>query len=220
MRRELSEVTVRARIITSATGWFPVSRRCAATRARDPLDRERAAAKNPADRSLGCAIHRGHWQSDSAILLELTVLPASRRCRYPERLARLILVMALALYWAVSTGMWDCAHNAVPAEKRPRQEAKKVRPKPDILLHARYPTDPGLPPILCPITAALVGLVKLMDGKLVWSFSDQILQPRPLGGGGLTISPGLRKHASALVVFPTRTVSFDSSCHFIRRYRI
>ena len=79
--RELSKVTVRARIITSATGRFPVGRGCAATWAREPLDRERAAAKNPADRSLGGAIHRGHWQSDSAKLSELTVLPASRRCQ-------------------------------------------------------------------------------------------------------------------------------------------
>jgi len=36
---------------------------------------------------------------------------------YPERLGRLILVMALALYRAVSTGMWDAAHNPTPSEK-------------------------------------------------------------------------------------------------------
>ena len=35
----------------------------------------------------------------------------------PERMARLILVMALALFWAVSTGMWDAAHHATPDEK-------------------------------------------------------------------------------------------------------
>ncbi len=38
---------------------------------------------------------------------------------YPDRVARLILVMALALYWAVSTGMWDAAENPSPAEKKP-----------------------------------------------------------------------------------------------------
>jgi len=27
--------------------------------------------------------------------------------------------MALALYWAVSTGMWDAAHNPTPGEKKP-----------------------------------------------------------------------------------------------------
>ena len=37
--------------------------------------------------------------------------------RRPERLDRLILVMALALFWAVSTGMWDVVHDATPDEK-------------------------------------------------------------------------------------------------------
>jgi len=37
---------------------------------------------------------------------------------YPDRLARLILVMSLALYWAVSTGMWDHLNNPPPAEKK------------------------------------------------------------------------------------------------------
>jgi Transposase DDE domain len=36
----------------------------------------------------------------------------------PDRVGRLILVMALALYWAVSTGMWDAAENPVPGEKK------------------------------------------------------------------------------------------------------
>jgi Transposase DDE domain len=36
----------------------------------------------------------------------------------PERLSRLILVMALALLGAVSTGMWDRVHNATPDEKK------------------------------------------------------------------------------------------------------
>jgi hypothetical protein len=38
--------------------------------------------------------------------------------QHPDRLARLILVMALALYWAVSTGMWDQAKNPLPVEKK------------------------------------------------------------------------------------------------------
>ena len=37
--------------------------------------------------------------------------------RRPERLDRLILVVALALFWAVSTGMWDVVHRATPDEK-------------------------------------------------------------------------------------------------------
>ena len=37
--------------------------------------------------------------------------------RYPDRLARLLLVMALALYNAVSAGSWDEAHHPTHAEK-------------------------------------------------------------------------------------------------------
>lgn len=44
--------------------------------------------------------------------------------RLAARLDRLILVMALALYWAVSTGMWDAAHNPTPAEKKPLPSAR------------------------------------------------------------------------------------------------
>jgi hypothetical protein len=40
--------------------------------------------------------------------------------QYPDRLARLILIMSLALYWAVSTGMWDHVNNPTPAEKKDR----------------------------------------------------------------------------------------------------
>ena len=47
--------------------------------------------------------------------------------RYPDRLARLILVMALALYFAVSTGQWDAVHHASPAERRrPEHRPKNV----------------------------------------------------------------------------------------------
>jgi hypothetical protein len=38
--------------------------------------------------------------------------------RYADRLDRLILVMALALYVAVSTGQWDAVHHATPSEKK------------------------------------------------------------------------------------------------------
>lgn len=48
--------------------------------------------------------------------------------RHPERLARLILVMALALYWAVSTGMWDAANNPTPAEKNSARSNPKSSP--------------------------------------------------------------------------------------------
>jgi hypothetical protein len=47
--------------------------------------------------------------------------------RYPDRLARPVLVMALALYCAVSTGLWDRANHPLPAEVRPaRKRPKKV----------------------------------------------------------------------------------------------
>jgi hypothetical protein len=48
--------------------------------------------------------------------------------QHPERLARLILVMALALHWAVSTGMWETAHQPLPAEKKPRDDSRKRWP--------------------------------------------------------------------------------------------
>ena len=35
-----------------------------------------------------------------------------------DRMDRLILVMTLALYWAVSTGMWAAKNAALPAEKK------------------------------------------------------------------------------------------------------
>ena len=39
-----------------------------------------------------------------------------------DRLDRLVMVLSLALYWAVSTGMWDATENPRPAEKKlPKQ---------------------------------------------------------------------------------------------------
>ena len=38
--------------------------------------------------------------------------------RYPDRLERLLLVMSLALYQAVSTGLWDAVHHPTPGEKK------------------------------------------------------------------------------------------------------
>jgi hypothetical protein len=38
--------------------------------------------------------------------------------RYADRLDRLIRVMSLALYWAVSTGQWDAIHHPTPSEKK------------------------------------------------------------------------------------------------------
>lgn len=56
---------------------------------------------------------------------------------YPDRVARLILVMALALYWAVSTGMWDEAENPAPAEKKYPTVSPEKSPE------ANSPGSPG-----------------------------------------------------------------------------
>src|SRR4051794_31685151 len=45
-----------------------------------------------------------------------------------DRLDRLVLVLALALYWAVSTGLWDALENRAPAEKKPRQRTARMSP--------------------------------------------------------------------------------------------
>lgn len=44
-----------------------------------------------------------------------------------DRLDRLILVLSLAFYWAVSTGMWDAMENKTPTEKKiPRRNRKTL----------------------------------------------------------------------------------------------
>src|SRR3954447_8482762 len=45
-----------------------------------------------------------------------------------DRLDRLILVLAPALFWAVSTGLWDPPKNRPPAEKKPRQRNARTSP--------------------------------------------------------------------------------------------
>src|SRR4051794_6896868 len=65
--------------------------------------------------------------------------------RLPGRLDRLILVMALALFWAVSTGMWDAAHRPTRAEKTLPRQTPKLRPIPHLLVQARAPAHPHLP---------------------------------------------------------------------------
>ena len=51
--------------------------------------------------------------------------------RYADRLDRLILVMSLALYVAVSTGQWDAVHHPTPSEKKvpPISPEKSPAPK-------------------------------------------------------------------------------------------
>ena len=49
--------------------------------------------------------------------------------RYADRLDRLILVMALALYVAVSTGQWDAVHHPTPSEKKAPQTNRRKSPE-------------------------------------------------------------------------------------------
>jgi hypothetical protein len=46
--------------------------------------------------------------------------------RYPERLERLILVMAIAMIWAVLSGMWHLDHYPLPYETRPHKPKKLI----------------------------------------------------------------------------------------------
>jgi hypothetical protein len=46
--------------------------------------------------------------------------------RYPERLERLILVMAIAMIWAVLSGMWHLDHYPLPYEKRMNKPKKLI----------------------------------------------------------------------------------------------
>jgi hypothetical protein len=50
---------------------------------------------------------------------------AESQIQHADRLARLILVMALALYVAVSTGRWDAETNPSPAEKNSRNNGRR-----------------------------------------------------------------------------------------------
>lgn len=59
--------------------------------------------------------------------------------RIADRLDRLILVMALVLYWVVSTGLCDAVHYAAPYEKKLSRSTQESRPKPHILVHPRHP---------------------------------------------------------------------------------
>jgi hypothetical protein len=64
--------------------------------------------------------------------------------RRADRIERLILILALALYWAVSTGMWDAVNNPSAAEKSPRTPPAPIRPLAALPLQARSPPPPDL----------------------------------------------------------------------------
>lgn len=61
--------------------------------------------------------------------------------RYSERLSKLVLIMTLALYFAVTTGIWDEANNPLPVEKKiSRKQTSKLRFFSNVLLQARAST--------------------------------------------------------------------------------
>ena len=62
-----------------------------------------------------------------------------------DRLDRLVLVLSLALYGAVSTGLWDGLETKRPAEKTRRGAAQERRAQPDLPVQARPATHPVLP---------------------------------------------------------------------------
>ena len=70
--------------------------------------------------------------------------------RSPDRLARRLLVMSLALHVAVSTGLWDATNNPAADEKSPRPSAQKPPSGQTVLVHPRAEmhcsNDPVLPP--------------------------------------------------------------------------
>jgi hypothetical protein len=83
----------------------------------------------------------------------------------PDRMARLILVMALALFWAVSTGMWDIVHHATPDEKSPGRAASQPAARPDVVLQARHPSPSGVPAAPDTTATTVECVAELMGGK-------------------------------------------------------
>ena len=82
-----------------------------------------------------------------------------------DRLDRLILVMALALFWPCPSacGMWSTR------PPRPKKTAEQETPQPaaqlDIAVQTRHPPHPDLHPATHPHPAPLGSLEKLMGGK-------------------------------------------------------
>src|SRR5215211_6522780 len=78
-----------------------------------------------------------------------------------DRLDRLVLVLALALYWAVSTGLRDAIENRAPAEKKSRGgAAQEHRPQLDVAVQAWPAAHPVLPSAPHRSAAPLGGLEK------------------------------------------------------------
>jgi len=85
--------------------------------------------------------------------------------RYADRRDRLILVMTLALYMAVSTGQWDAVHHPTPSEKKSREPAQESRPKQNLLVYPRSPPHCQADAIVPTPASTLECAAKLIDVK-------------------------------------------------------
>src|SRR3954468_8403219 len=85
--------------------------------------------------------------------------------RYADRLDRLILVMSLALYVAVSTG--QAVHHPTPSEKKSRRSAQESRPKQNLLVHPRASPHRQVDAILPAAAATLGRASELIDAKAI-----------------------------------------------------
>jgi hypothetical protein len=90
---------------------------------------------------------------------------ADTQIRYADRLDLLLLVMALALYWAVSTGLWDAVHHPTPSEKKLSRSTKKGGPQQDFLVHSRAPADHQAHAVMLAPSATLGGTPELIDAE-------------------------------------------------------
>jgi len=82
--------------------------------------------------------------------------------RTPDRLGRLLLVMGLALYFAVSTGIWDATVNPSVDEKKSPTSAQEPEPQQAVLVHQRAPIHRQVGPVLPAYARTLGNRMKLM----------------------------------------------------------
>jgi DDE family transposase len=87
--------------------------------------------------------------------------------RHADRLDRLLLVMALALYWAVSTGLWDAAHHPTPSEKKLSRSTQKGGPQQDLVVHPRAPAHHQAHAVVLAPSATLGSMPELIDAEVV-----------------------------------------------------
>jgi hypothetical protein len=84
----------------------------------------------------------------------------------PDRLSRLLLVMRLALYFAVSTGHWDAVANPTVDEKSAPPTAWKPEPRPVIMVHQNAPAHRQDGHVRVAATTALGIRMKLMGAQV------------------------------------------------------